>query len=155
MKNIRLYRKTRQERADSASRRAGWTFLIPFLGAPIAAFYYFIQDDLVRSAAALAGTFAVAMVLSPLMLWWSISGLRRGSRHLLLGVFVGFVAAFLVTALATMVVGGGVGWSLITGEPLAPLPESFDLTKWIFLSPENPLNPEPFLDTLRGLVSPS
>lgn len=148
-------RKTRQEKADSASRRAGWAFLVPFLGVPVAAFYFYVEEDLLRSVAAGLATLGLAMALSPLMLWWSISGLRRGSRHLLLGVFVGFVGAFLFTAMLSMLVSGGIGWSLITGERIEFLPESFDLTRWIFLSPENPLNPQPLLRTFSELFSGS
>lgn len=145
-------RRTRQEKADRATRRAAWAFLAPWLGVPVAAFYWFAMDDMVRAAVAALVTVALALALSPLMLWWAASGLRRGSRHLLLGLFVGCVGAFLVTAALAGAVSAGIGWSLIFGESLPGLPSDFDVTRWVFLSPENPLNPEPLKETAEQLT---
>lgn len=145
-------RRTRQEKADRATRRAAWAFLIPWLGVPVAAFYWFAMDDMARTGAALLVTVALALALSPLMLWWAVSGLRRGSRHLLLGLFVGCVGAFLVTAAVAGAISAGIGWSLIFGEQLPGLPGDFDMTQWVFLSPENPLNPAPLKETAEQLI---
>lgn len=143
----------RGAKADKATRRAGWTFLVPFLGVPVVAFYYFVESDLVRAALALAATSALALLLGPFILWWSVSGIRRGSRHILLGVFLGFVGGTLTTGLIAALISSGLGWSLISGEPAAFLPEGFDVTRWIFLSPENPLNPAPLMETAQDLSS--
>lgn len=141
----------RQGRANRATRRAGWAFLTPFLGVPVVLFYLFIEEDLIRAAFATLATGAVAMLLGPLMLWWSVSGMRRGSRHLILGIVTGFVGAFLTTALLSSLISGSIGYSLISGDPAPGLPREFDVTRWVFLSPENPLNPAPLLDTLQNL----
>lgn len=140
-KRQRKPRRTRQQRANRSARRAGWTFLIPFLGVPFIAFYYLAENDLERTAIAVAATVAVALALGPLILWWSVSGLRRGAQHLFLGLFTGVVGGFLTAVLIASLVGGGFAWSLLTGEPVPFAGEGFDLTKWLFLSPVNPLDP--------------
>jgi hypothetical protein len=144
-------RRTSQERANRATRRAAWTFLLPLAGVPVFLFYFYVQEDLVRAVGAAAATGAIALLAGPLMLWWSVSGMRRGSRHLLLGMFTGLVGAFLSTALCAAVVGGGFVYALFTGEPIPGLPGGFDATEWVFLSPENPLNPNPLAETLRSV----
>jgi hypothetical protein len=150
-KTLRL-RALRQERANRATRRAAWTFLVPWLGVPVAAFYWFALNDVIRAGVSALAAFGLALLLSPLMLWWATSGLRRGSRHLLLGIFMGSVGAVLFTIAVTGALSAGLGWSLITGEQLPVLPNDFDLTRWIFLSPENPLNPNPLQSTLGDLT---
>lgn len=140
-------------RADRATRRAGWAFLVPFLGLPVVAFYYFVQDDIIRAAVAFASTGALALLLGPLILWWAVSGIRRGSRHILLGIFLGFVGGTLTTGLLAASISTVLGWSLLSGEPAMFLPDGFDVTRWIFLSPENPLNPAPLMETVQGLSS--
>lgn len=105
-------------RADRAILRSLLSLTIPLLGLTVPAWRYFHDADI--KAAAVAGAIACAawLAVTPLALWWAVSGLRRGTRMILTGVVCGTVSGVGVVALVTGAYGAAVAWTLITGEPL-------------------------------------
>lgn len=111
-------------RADRAVLRSLATLVLPGLGLSVAAWKYHQGEDLksVALAAAVAG--AVWLTLTPLALWWAVSGLRRGTRMVITGVLCGVAAGLGTVGLAVALYGAAAGWTLLTGEPLPqPLPD--------------------------------
>lgn len=119
----RLRRRSRPmyKRADRSILRAVITVLIPLPGIA-AAGYLYLNGDVLTAAKVGGVAGAVALLLSPLALWWSVSGLRRGTRFIITGVICGALSGLGTVGLATAIYGAAVGWLLLTGEPL---PEPF------------------------------
>lgn len=108
-------------RADRATVRSLTTLMLPLIGVAVT-WYWYSQHDLWTAVRAAAVTVGAWLALSPIALWWAVSGLRRGTRFVITGTVCGALAGIGTVGLVCAVYAAAVGWVLLTGQPL---PEPF------------------------------